>query len=87
MVPSALPANRGMPVANGSAILQVEQGVPLCRNTIEEQLVRYSYWSDRVAHPLIQASPLFSQLDNPQLFSRIYPATDQGASVAIYELK
>lgn len=49
--------------------------------------IRYIYWSASFPHPLAQASPLFSQLDDQQLFSRIYSATNQGASVAIYELR
>jgi hypothetical protein len=47
--------------------------------------VRYIYTSGRVNNPLMLASPMFSQLDDPQLFRRIY-AADQGP-VAIYELQ
>ncbi|HKV30297.1 MAG TPA: hypothetical protein VJT14_04690 [Candidatus Dormibacteraeota bacterium] len=46
--------------------------------------VRYIYTSGRLHNPLMLASPMFSQLDNPQLFRRIYVA-DQ--TVAIYELR
>jgi hypothetical protein len=47
--------------------------------------IRYIYWSKIFDHPLMHASPLFAELDNPALFTRIY--ADQGATVAIYELR
>jgi hypothetical protein len=49
--------------------------------------VRYVYWSSREVHPLMGKSPLFSRLDDGGLFRRVYYASDQVASVAIYELK
>jgi hypothetical protein len=54
--------------------------------------VRYIYWYTPSAEhpqdpPLMSASPLFAQLDDPALFRRIY-VNDQGEStVTIYELR
>lgn len=49
--------------------------------------IRYVYWSSREVHPLMGKSPLFSRLDDPALFRRVYYARDPFATVAIYELR
>jgi len=47
--------------------------------------IRYIYWSTIFDHPLMHASPLFSELNDPALFTPIY--ADQAKTVTIYELR
>ena len=47
--------------------------------------IHYIYWSKIFDHPLIHASPLFAELDDPALFTPIY--ADQAKTVTIYELR
>jgi hypothetical protein len=47
--------------------------------------IHYIYWSKIFDHPLMHASPLYAELDDPALFTPIYQ--DQAKTVTIYELR